>query len=214
VQALAKELVALEPDMIFVQGTPLTAALHRESRAIPIVFVNVSDPIGSGFIASLARPSGNLTGLLLYEPGIMGKWLAMLKEIAPRIARVALIGSPKTTAYDYFLRAGEALASSLAIELVSSRVENAADIEHSIQSFARAPTVPRPAVIARIRKNYDHCGTLQLGGVGGAACVPPPGRGECVDTILGHGLWPAKSVPARGAKLVGGPLRNNVVIPQ
>ena len=71
--------------------------MQRESRTIPIVFVNVSDPIGSGFVASLARPGGNLTGLLLYEEGIIGKWLAMLKEIAPQLARVALIANPKST---------------------------------------------------------------------------------------------------------------------
>jgi putative ABC transport system substrate-binding protein len=88
-QALAKELVALQPDVIFAQSTPVTAALQRESRAIPVVFVEVSDPIGSGFIASLARPGGNLTGLLAYEAGITGKWLAMLKEVAPRTVRAA-----------------------------------------------------------------------------------------------------------------------------
>jgi putative tryptophan/tyrosine transport system substrate-binding protein len=79
---LAKELIALHPEVIFAQSTPVTAALQRETRTIPIVFVEVSDPIGSGFIASLARPGGNLTGIIQYEAGIAGKWLAMLKEIA------------------------------------------------------------------------------------------------------------------------------------
>ena len=83
--------------MILAHSTPVAAALQRESRAIPIVFVNVSDPIGAGFIASLARPGGNLTGVLHYEAGIIGKWLAMLKEIAPRLARAALVANPKTT---------------------------------------------------------------------------------------------------------------------
>ena len=100
----------------------VAAALQRESRTIPIVFVSVSDPIGSGFVASLARPGGNITGVLQYEASITGKWLAMLKEIAPRLARAALRGQPQdTTAYDYFLRAAEAAAPSLAIELVPSR---------------------------------------------------------------------------------------------
>ena len=75
----AKELVALQPDVILAHTTPVTAALQQESHTIPIVFVNVSDPIGSGFVASLARPGGNLTGVLQYEAGIVGKWLAMLK---------------------------------------------------------------------------------------------------------------------------------------
>ena len=138
-QPLAKELVALQPDVIFVQSTPLAAALQRESRAIPIVFTAVSDPIGSGFVASLARPGGNLTGLLNFEASITGKWLAMLKEIAPRLARAAFIANPKTTHYDYFLKAAEAMAPSLAIELVPSTVETAADIERVIEAFARVP---------------------------------------------------------------------------
>jgi putative ABC transport system substrate-binding protein len=135
----AKELVALRPDAIFAAGTAMAAALQRETGTIPIVFVYVSDPIGSGFVASLARPGGNLTGLLLYEEGITGKWLAMLKEMAPRLARAALVANPKTTPYDYFLRAAEAVAPSLEIELVPSPVENAADIEGTIESFARVP---------------------------------------------------------------------------
>jgi putative tryptophan/tyrosine transport system substrate-binding protein len=138
-QVLAKELIALQPDVIFAHSTPIVAALQRESRTIPIVFVSVSDPIGSGFVASLARPGGNLTGLLQYEQGITGKWLAMLKEIAPRLARAALVANPKTTAYDYFLRAAQAAAPSLTIELVSTPVETAADIEHAIESAARTP---------------------------------------------------------------------------
>jgi putative ABC transport system substrate-binding protein len=93
-QVLAKELVALQPDVILAHSAQATATLQRETRAIAIVFVNVSDPIGAGFVASLARPGGNLTGLLHYEAGIVGKWLAMLKEIAPRIARAALVGDP------------------------------------------------------------------------------------------------------------------------
>ena len=113
--AFAKELVALQPDVILAHTTPVTAALQQESRTIPIVFVNVSDPIGSGFVASLARPGRNLTGVLQYEAGIVGKWLAMLKEISPRLARVGLLANPKTTAYDYFVRSAEAVAASLAL---------------------------------------------------------------------------------------------------
>jgi putative ABC transport system substrate-binding protein len=138
VEALAKELVALQPDVILGQGTPVVAALQRESQAIPIVFVNVSDPIGSGLVASLARPGGNLTGLLQYEASIAGKWLAMLKEIAPRLARAALVMNP-IGSYDYFRQSAEALAPSLKIELVLSPVGTAADIERTIESFARVP---------------------------------------------------------------------------
>lgn len=100
------------------------------------MFVNVSDPIGAGFIVSLARPGGNFTGVLHYEVGILGKWLAMLKEIAPTIVRASLMGDPKSPVFNYFVRAGQAAGRSLAIELVPAPVENAADIERSIELFA------------------------------------------------------------------------------
>jgi putative ABC transport system substrate-binding protein len=138
-EPLAKELVATGPDVILAATTPVATALQRESRTIPIVFANVSDPIGSGFVANLARPGGNFTGVLLYEPGIVGKWLAMLKEIAPGLERVALVANPKTGPYDYFLRAAESAATSLAIKLVPSPVATPADIEHAIESFAGTP---------------------------------------------------------------------------
>jgi len=109
-QALAKELLALRPEVIFAQGTPAAVVLQRESHTVPIVFVNVSDPIGSGLIASLARPGGNLTGVLQYEDSVTGKWLGMLKQISPTLTRAALVASPKTTPYDYFLHAAVALA--------------------------------------------------------------------------------------------------------
>ena len=140
VQVLAKELVALQPDVILAHSTPVTAALQRESRTIPIVFTNVVDPIGSGFVASLPRPGGNITGVMNYEYSVTGKWLAMLKEIAPSLVRAAFVANPKTaTYYDYYLRAGEALAPSLGIEPVPTFVENATDIERAIASFASAP---------------------------------------------------------------------------
>jgi putative ABC transport system substrate-binding protein len=136
-QVLAKELVVLQPDVILAQSTPVVAALQRESHAIPIVFASVADPIGSGFVASLPRPGGNITGLMLFEASVTGKWLAMLKEIAPRLERAALVINPKTAPYyNYYLRAAESLSPSLGIELVPSLVENAADIERAIESFA------------------------------------------------------------------------------
>jgi putative ABC transport system substrate-binding protein len=138
-QPLARDLVALRPEVILAHTTPFAAAAQLESHTIPIVFTSVSDPIGSGFIASLSRPGSNLTGLLLYEDGITGKWLAMLKEIAPQLRRAAIIANPKNTPYEYFLRSAQAPASALAIELVPSPVENAVDIQQTIASFARVP---------------------------------------------------------------------------
>jgi putative tryptophan/tyrosine transport system substrate-binding protein len=138
--ALAKELVASQPDVILGHSTPIVVALQRETRAVPVVFVSVSDPVGSGVVASLARPGSNMTGVLQYEAGITGKWLAMLKEIAPQIARAAFLANPKTTAYDFFLRSAQGVAPSLAIELVPTPVENdAAEISHVIETFATHP---------------------------------------------------------------------------
>jgi ABC-type uncharacterized transport system substrate-binding protein len=155
--ALAKELVALQPDVVLAHGTGITAALQRESRAIPIVFFSVSDPIGSGFIDSLARPGGNLTGFLTFEEGIVGKWLAIFKEAAPGITRAAFMVSPKEAPYDYFLRAAQTAASSLAVELVPAPVENAADIERTIESFARVREAGRSpgAVSDKIRDGRE-----------------------------------------------------------
>lgn len=136
---LGKELIALQPDVILAHSAQIAGALFQQTREIPVVFVNVSDPIGPGFIVSLARPGGNFTGVLHYEPGILGKWLAMLKEIAPVVVRAALVGDPKSPVYNYFVRTGQAAGRSLAIELVPTPVENAADIQRSIESFAGTP---------------------------------------------------------------------------
>jgi putative ABC transport system substrate-binding protein len=139
-QAVAKELVALQPDVILAHSTPVTTALQRESRTIPIVFAVVADPIGSGFIASLPRPGGNITGVMQYEASVTGKWLAMLKEVAPGLVRAAFVANPKTATYhDYYVRAGEAVAPSLGIEAVPILIENVANIERAVESFAGAP---------------------------------------------------------------------------
>src|SRR5215831_17149168 len=136
---LAKELVAMQPDVILGHTPGGTVALQRETHTIPIVFVNVSDPIGLGFIATLPRPGGNLTGVLHYEATIAGKWLAMLKEIAPRLTRAALLANPNVSSYQYFLRSAEATAPALGIDLTNSPVQTVADIERAIEALARSP---------------------------------------------------------------------------
>jgi putative ABC transport system substrate-binding protein len=165
-QVLAKELVALQPDVILAHSTPVTAALQRESRTIPMVFAAVADPIGSGFVASLPRPGGNITGVMQYEASVTGKWLAMLKEIVPSLVRAAFMANPKTaTFYDYYLQAAEAAAPSLGIEPAPTLVENVTDIERAIESFASAPngglvlipdvttTVHRDLIIALVARH-------------------------------------------------------------
>jgi putative tryptophan/tyrosine transport system substrate-binding protein len=138
-QAYAAELVALRPDVIFAaSGTPL-AALHRETRAVPIVFTNSSDPVDDGFVASWARPGGNITGLPIYEYAIAGKWLELLKRIAPHVTRVAVIYDPSQPSSAGFIRMIKTGASSLAVGFTAAGARNAAQIEHAVTAFASQP---------------------------------------------------------------------------
>ncbi len=139
-RTFAKELVELQPDVILAATTPVTAALQRETSTIPIVFVLVSDPVGAGFVAGLPRPGGNITGFTNIEGGTFGgKWLELLKEIAPRVRRVAIMFNPDTAPGGgaYFLGPFEAAARSLAMEPITSRVRSDAEIETVIASLGR-----------------------------------------------------------------------------
>jgi len=136
-RTFAKELVELQPDVILGGTTPVTAALQRETRTIPIVFVVVADPVGAGFVAGLPHPGGNITGFLNAEAAIGGKWLEMLKEIAPHVTRVAIMFNPDTAPLGgaYFLDSFEAAARSLAVEPITARVRSNAEIEAVIASL-------------------------------------------------------------------------------
>jgi putative ABC transport system substrate-binding protein len=139
-QAFAKELVALQPELIVSQSTPTTAALLQETRTIPIVFAQVVDPIGSRFVASLARPGGNATGFVNLEPTMAGKWLELLKEIAPRVKRVAILFNPTTAPFaEYFLNPFKAAAPSFAVEATAAPVHDASAIEAVVAALAREP---------------------------------------------------------------------------
>jgi ABC-type uncharacterized transport system substrate-binding protein len=139
-QQFARELVELQPDLILSHNTPTTASLLRQTRTIPIVFVVVSDPVGSGFVASFPRPSGNVTGLTNIEPTMAGKWLELLKEIAPIVARVALLFNPATAPYaEYYLGPFKAAAASLALEMIAAPVRDTSELESAIAAQARAP---------------------------------------------------------------------------
>jgi putative tryptophan/tyrosine transport system substrate-binding protein len=138
---VAKDFVDLQPDVIFVSGTPATAALQRQTRTIPIVFVNVVDPIGPGFVASLSHPDGNITGFINIEAGMAGKWLELLTEIAPSVKRVAIMFNPDTAPYvrSYFLPSFESAARSLKVESIAAPVHSEAEIEQVITSLGREP---------------------------------------------------------------------------
>ena len=137
VGALAKELVELQPDVLVAGATFTTRALRLATKTIPIVFVNVSDPVGQGFVASLARPGGNVTGFSNVEEIVAQKWLEILKEIAPRITRVALLFNPDTSAYTSFLKTVEPAAKLFAVKLTSLPVRNPGEIERAFTGFAR-----------------------------------------------------------------------------
>jgi putative tryptophan/tyrosine transport system substrate-binding protein len=136
-RALAKELVELEPDLIVATATPALTALALLMRPIPIVFVAVSDPVGQGFVASLARPGGNATGLTFFEFSVVGKMLEVLKQIAPGVSRVALAFNPDNLSTPPFVRAIEAAAPTLAVELIKIPVRSAAEIEPALATIAR-----------------------------------------------------------------------------
>jgi putative ABC transport system substrate-binding protein len=139
-QRLAKELVALQPDLILSSVTPTTAALLQQTRTIPIVFATVSDPVGSGFVASLARPGGNVTGFQAMVGSLGGKWPELLKEIAPRVVRIAMLFNPSTAPYaEIYLNPFKAAAASLGVEAIVAPVRDMTELDTVIAAQARDP---------------------------------------------------------------------------
>ena len=141
IRASAKELVELQPDVILARTTPVTVALQNETRTIPIVFVVVSDPVGDGLVASVARPGGNVTGFTNVDASLGGKWLQLLKEIAPRIKRIAFTFDPRMAPGGgaYYRRLIEDAAPSIGVQVIETAVHDAADIKRAIEGFAREP---------------------------------------------------------------------------
>jgi putative ABC transport system substrate-binding protein len=138
--AAATELVALKPEVILARATPSVAAVRRETSAIPVVFLQVADPLGVGFVQSLSRPGGNITGFTNFEASLGGKWLELLKEIAPGVKRVAALFNPDTAPYaGTFLRTIEAAAPAFGVEPITATVRNADEIEGAIAAVAREP---------------------------------------------------------------------------
>jgi putative tryptophan/tyrosine transport system substrate-binding protein len=135
----AAELVALTPDVILATSTPPLAALHKATIAVPIVFVNITDPVGAGFVASLARPGGNITGFTSFEHAMSGKWLEMLKEVQPSLVRTIVILNPNNPQSPGRMSAIAAAASSLGVKLTSAGVHDAAEIERAVDAFAGEP---------------------------------------------------------------------------
>ena len=140
-RAYAVELVGLKPDVIFAYAKAQLEPLARETRTIPIVFCGASAPVADGFVASFARPGGNITGFTQYEPSMVGKWLGALKEITPALARVAITVNPETAPMrgTFFLREFESAASTFRVEPITSFVRSSADIESALSALAEKP---------------------------------------------------------------------------
>src|ERR1700704_2652132 len=211
-QALAKELVELKPDCVLGQSTPVTAALIQSTRTIPIVFVAVSDPIGSGFVASMARPTGNVTGFTVLRASIAGKYLEMLKEMAPQLARVAIMYNPNSVPDDgkFFSRPFIASATKLKVRPIIAEVHDPSEIENAIMKLGRESgsglvlvpdnfmSVHRDLIISltaqfRIPAIYPYRYFAEAGGLmsyGGHAIDQFRRASEYVSRIL-HGAKPA-----------------------
>jgi ABC-type uncharacterized transport system substrate-binding protein len=138
IRALARELLSLRPDLMVSNSNLVTTILQSEVHGIPLVFVSVSDPIGSGFVKDLAKPGGNVTGFANFQPSMGGKWLEKLREIAPQAERIGLLMRPEPPNIGY-LRSAEAAAPSLKIELVSLEAQNGSEIERVVAAFAGEP---------------------------------------------------------------------------
>jgi putative tryptophan/tyrosine transport system substrate-binding protein len=139
-QRYAKELVALQPDLILSHNTPTTAALLQQTRTIPIVFALVSDPVGSRFVASIPRPGGNATGFDVSEPTQAGKWVELLKEIAPGVARVAMLFNPSSAPFaEFWLKPFKAAAAKFAVEAIAAPVHEGSELESVVATQAREP---------------------------------------------------------------------------
>jgi putative ABC transport system substrate-binding protein len=139
-RALAKELVALQPDLLVGQSSPVVAALQRETRTIPIVFVIVSDPVGSGFVASLPHPGGNITGFINIEASLSGKWIEILKDIMPGVVSATLMFNPETAPYfPYYLQPFEAAARANGVEPIAAPVHTTSSVLSRILARGQMP---------------------------------------------------------------------------
>ena len=172
--AYATELVGLAPDIILGSNTPTVRALKNATQSIPIVFAGLADPIGDGLVASLSRPGGNITGFSSYDAPIAGKWLQLLKDIAPDIRRVGVIYNPDTSPYAVFLPSLEAAASTAGVALVRSTVRSTAALEAAMTALAGEPKagfvfLPDVFLVANRHRIYDLAERLRLPAI---YCLP------------------------------------------
>jgi len=168
-QAHARDLIALKPDLIVAGSSFVTATLLQENCTLPIVFVTAINPVGDGFVSALQRPGGNLTGFTHCSPSIGGKWLELLKEIAPAVARVSIVYNPDTAArsLSFFLPPVEAVAASVAVEPIVSPVRGPAELDSAIADLARDEghgliVIPDPFMSAHRARIIEQAARLKV----------------------------------------------------
>jgi putative ABC transport system substrate-binding protein len=155
IRAYTSELVGMTPDVIMANSDLVLAALHLETSSVPIVFVQVGNPVGIGLVGSLARPGGNITGFASNEAGLAGKWLELLKEISPSLRRVVVIHNQAEPQSALYLSTVEAAAPKFAVQLILASVNNAAEIEYALDEFAREPNgglIVLPSLITAVHR--------------------------------------------------------------
>jgi putative tryptophan/tyrosine transport system substrate-binding protein len=166
-RSAAVELVGLGPDVILAYANPAVSSLVQVTQTIPIVFTQASDPVGSGFVSNLARPGGNVTGFHSFEPSIGGKWLEILKQVAPSIRRAAILHHPNIAANTAFVRAAEAASSTLGVSVTPAGVFNAPDIVRTLTEFAQTSdggliVAPAPPTFDNRQLIVDMAGRMRL----------------------------------------------------
>jgi len=150
-RAVVAEIAALSPSVILTGTAPVLAAAHRQTKTVPIVFIQVTDPVSDGFVESLARPGGNVTGFTIFEHSFAGKWLEMLKEVVPAMTRVAVMQNPDHPAWNAYLNAIREVASRMGVEVTPAPARNADEVEAALAAFGQQPNggvilLPSPLV--------------------------------------------------------------------
>ena len=194
-RSASAELVALTPDAILAYANPAVASLMQVTHTIPIVFTQVSDPVGSGFVSNLAHPGGNITGFHSFEPAIAAKWLDVLKQLAPSVRRVAVLHDPGIAANTAFVRTAEAASGTFGVTITAAGVHSAEEIERTLIEFAKEPeggliVAPAPPTMSNRQIIADMAAQLHLPAVYSYRFFVTSG-GLASYSIDGRDLWRA-----------------------
>ena len=186
-RVIAAELIALSPDVVLALGYSIVSALQKATRSVPIVFANVTDPVGGGLVASLARPGGNATGFVTSEFGFAGKWLELLKEVAPRVKRVAVLRDSAIASQIALFGSIQSVAPSLGSTSCARSIPRRREIEHAVVAFAGKPNGGGliAASGAGVIKHRELIVALAAGTVARGLCLPQPRHERRLDLVWG-----------------------------